>query len=153
MYELSRQERAESLDIMDAPSPSTGRKSMLKFPPKGSGLVIPKTLFCTTRQNILLSPVNTALPEPGLGSDATPESEAEQDMRYPHGSTNTVLQAQVDEMIRLMRRSVVLHEQGESGRGAVGDGDVNAAEERVSYVQVDEGENTVVGDWLREMMG
>ncbi|TAQ85470.1 hypothetical protein B7494_g6217 [Chlorociboria aeruginascens] len=62
------------------------------------------------------------------------------------------LKAQVDEMARLMRRSVVLYESRDRGY-YVDDGDVHAAaEERVKHRTIEEGdevkEEEVVGEWL-----
>jgi hypothetical protein len=92
------------------------RKSNLKFPPKDSGLRIPRSLFLTSKAE---------------------DSDRE-------------LARQAEEMVKVMRRSVVLHEFKER---VLWDEDADAhqaSEDRVQVCEISGGkeEGTVVRNWL-----
>jgi hypothetical protein len=112
-------EKKESLE-----EPSTPRATNMKFPPRDSGLKIPRSLFLTTTSN----------PDTGVKEEGENE-----------------LAEQAAKIVRLMRRSVVMHEFKEK---VLWDEDLDpraASEERVQFVRLREegsGEEDVVEKWL-----
>jgi hypothetical protein len=109
----------------------TVRSSHLRFPPRDSGLKIPRSLFLASR--------NSRSRGAGeVGGNAVAEED--------------VLRAQGEEMVRLMRRSIVLHEFKER---VLWDEDAEphrSSEERVQLACLDDHviEEKVVGPWLED---
>lgn len=111
--------RISELDIQ------TTKSAHLKFPPRGSGLKIPRSLFLTSTDH-----------------------RDEKETITPH--------RQAEEMARLMRRSIVLHEFKER---AMYDSDVDpheVSEERVRVKDLygsDGQEETLVMEWIEDSLG
>lgn len=111
--------------------PETARSSHLRFPPRDSGLKIPRSLFL-------------------VSNTASSRRQSQED-----GDGGQELRTQAEKMARLMRRSIVLHEFKDR---VMWDEDLDphaASEERVQLVElqgkrkVGEGEeDNVVGEWL-----
>jgi hypothetical protein len=115
----------------------TSRRSTLQYPPKASGLRIPRSLFLTT----------STLPETGKSCKRA-RTKVGQGGDEPH--------RQAEELARLMRRSVVMHEFKDRVLRDE-DGDPHAAsEERVQVheLRMDEGKHEqakAVEEWLAEL--
>ena len=118
-------------EVKKEEEPHTPRSTNLKFPPRDTGLKIPRSLFLASATSKFAG-LNDEGGENELGDQAA-------------------------EMVRLMRRSVVLHEFKER---VLWDEDLDphaASEERVQFVRLEgerdgkeeEGEEGVlVGEWL-----
>lgn len=106
----------------------------MTFPPKRSGLRIPWTRIAVTLR-------------PGEGGGkVTGKKKGE--------GGGGVLRAQAEEMVKLMRRSVILHEGKERGRDEGFDG-VWEAERRVALVDVEAvktGGDVDDGEWAAEFL-
>lgn len=125
-----------------------GRKSPLKFPPAGSGLRIPRSLFIySTSSTTSLSPAAKSAPKTKAGLAGEGDDE---------------IQQQAEEMVRVMRRSIVTHEFKDRVVWA-GDEDADAgdahtvSEERVRIRGVGDGQGErelgeVVGGWIEEVV-
>jgi hypothetical protein len=147
------------------------RKANLKFPPKDSGLKIPRSLFLYTPSE---SP-STAQPPSGkedpFSGKKPAQRRAQQQARKQAAGQDTDIQLeekvgmeatpqnQAKEMVKLMRRSVLLHEFKER---VLWDEDLDpsaAAEERVQVAPLpwfDEPEigeeGRVVREWIEEVL-
>lgn len=140
----------EELDSLRAnyskstPSPSqsdddeeivVSRRSALRFPPKDSGLRIPRTLFLTTSAS-----------ESGVKAKRKRKGQAKAEEKL-----GEEMHRQAEEMVKVMRRSLVTYEFKE---GAVWNGDPHAAsEERVQLHELgledsDQEEVEVVEEWV-----
>jgi hypothetical protein len=122
---------AAKVQELDEPIPKSAH---LKFPPREAGLRIPRSLFLSSR-----------------GSRHPSSRQANQEnMRESENEK----QAQMEAMVRLMRRSVVVHEFRERVLWDEGVDPHGAAEGRVGFVALggeSEGEveeERVVGEWL-----
>jgi hypothetical protein len=143
------------------------RKSHLTFPPKRSGLRIPWTRIAVTKGDV----TRTSTEGDGNGEregdeKAKVKGKGKRKAKGKAGgegegeSERGILKAQAEEMVKLMRRSIVLHESKERRDiGAAFDG-VLEAERRVGMVElepksgdgeVDDGE--WAAEYLEEMMG
>lgn len=111
-------------------------KSNLRFPPRDSGLRIPRSLLLTTSTS---PSCNTKIPPARKRKGAkAPKLTKEEPQR------------QADELARLMRRSVVMHEFKDRALWDE-DGDPHAAsEERVQVCELKagEGEREIVEEWI-----
>lgn len=118
--------RISALDIQ------TTKSAHLKFPPRDSGLKIPRSLFLTSSPSYFSS-----LKDSEEQKDMTPAIQAEQ-------------------MARLMRRSIVLHEFKER---VMYDSDVDPHEVSEQRVRVknldgnDREEEVVVREWIEDSLG
>jgi hypothetical protein len=95
-YKLLMEEGIPGKRIQEFEDPVT-RRANLKFPPRESGLVLPRSLFLTTPSQSSPSPPNSKTPPSKKGKKEEEEGEI-------------TPQAQAQQMAKLMRRSVLLHE-------------------------------------------
>ncbi|RDW85479.1 hypothetical protein BP5796_03804 [Coleophoma crateriformis] len=102
------------------------RRAHLTFPPKGSGLKIPRSLFMTSVEDEIVK---------GKRKKA-------------------ILDEQAEEIVRLMRRSVMLHEGKERKEWDYSFDPHLAAEERVKHHQINDNDATVeeriVRQWIED---
>jgi hypothetical protein len=147
------------------------RKANLKFPPKESGLKIPRSLFLYTLSR---SP-STAQPPSGkedpLSGKKPAQRRAQQQARKQAAGQDTDIrlegrageevtpQTQAEEMVRLIRRSVLLHEFKERVLWDEDHDPSAAAEERVQVAPLPwfdepeiDGEGRVVRKWIEEVL-
>jgi hypothetical protein len=119
------------------------RRANLKFPPRESGLKIPRSLFLTTPSS---SPSYASSSSKGKKGD-------EEDEITP--------KAQAEEMAKLMRRSVLLHEFKERKLWDEDLDPYSASEDRVQVLELspnaDEGvgneeEERVVREWIEDCL-
>ncbi|RDW75346.1 hypothetical protein BP6252_06488 [Coleophoma cylindrospora] len=102
------------------------RRAHLRFPPKGSGLKIPRSLFMTSVENEIVK---------GKRKKA-------------------ILEEQADEIVHLMRRSVTLHEGKERKEWDYSFDPHLAAEERVKHRQINDNDATmeerIIQQWIED---
>jgi hypothetical protein len=138
---LSDREREDLLSRIGAGTGSVadevvevGRRSHMKFPPAGSGLKIPRSLFL-------------------YGRGAVGESGAKgKGKGKKRGAKESEAKQQTDAMVGLMRRSIVTYELKDRVHW---DEDLDphaASEERVRIQEIGEGEDAkVVGEWMDDL--
>jgi hypothetical protein len=137
------------------------RKANLKFPPKDSGLKIPRSLFLYTPSE---SPsTGTTENERPLSSKKPARKQVrgrDTDIQLEEKAGEEVTpQTQAEEMVRLMRRSVLLHEFKERVLWDEDHDPSAAAEERVQVAPLPwfnepeiDGEGRVVRKWIEEVL-
>ncbi|PMD65549.1 uncharacterized protein K444DRAFT_659752 [Hyaloscypha bicolor E] len=137
------------------------KKANLKFPPKDSGLKIPRSLFLYTPSE---SPsTGTTENERPLSSKKPARKQVrgrDTDIQLEEKAGEEVTpQTQAEEMVRLMRRSVLLHEFKERVLWDEDHDPSAAAEERVQVAPLPwfdepeiDGEGRVVRKWIEEVL-
>ena len=133
-------------ETAEAQAHASCRSANLKFPPRDSGLKIPRTLFLVTGSGGSSAGVRGE----GAGKGERSEGAVKRGTRgREHGSGSAgddEMGEQAREIVRLMRRSVVRHEFKER---VMWDEDADphaAAEERVQLVSLKEKEEEEVGE-------
>ncbi|KAE9380739.1 hypothetical protein N431DRAFT_362763 [Stipitochalara longipes BDJ] len=138
------------------------RRANLKFPPKDSGLKIPRLLFLYSEPHSedRSAPVSTS-----AGRSAASKQARKQARRKPNagldvfeehveGEGEVTARGQAEEMVRLIRRSIVLHEFKERVQWDEDLDPESAAKERVGISALSGvgKEDTVVREWIKDVL-
>jgi hypothetical protein len=120
------------------------RRANLKFPPKESGLRIPRSLFLTS-------------PSPSKSSSSTLKKKSSKIAEEEEDTITPI--AQAEEMAKLMRRSVLLHEFKEKKLWDEDLDPYSASEDRVqvlslsTYSETSGEEERFVREWIEDCLG